>query len=306
MLLVFGSINVDFTFPVPHLPATGETVWSDGLRTEPGGRGANQAMAAAKDGAAVRLVGAVGQDVLADAALAGLAAAGVDLRVARLPGDTGRAAINLDPRGYTTVTVAAGANLSARADQVLDDWLGPAVTLLVQLENDIDQTGELILRARRRGARVILHLSPPRALPARCLQAADIVLGNIEDLAWFADHLCTGGNAASLRAALGCTVIRLKGVQGADAAWERGYLHVDAMPVHARDTTGAADCFTGVFAAGCARGLHLPDAMRRALVAAALSTTRIGARAGLPCAAQIDAALAEAPHVTNRQPQVAD
>ena len=153
---------------------------------------------------------------------------------------------------------------------------------------------------------MILHLSPPRALPARCLQAADVIVGNIEDLAWFGDHLGTAGNAASLRAALGCIVIRLKGMQGADAAWEGGYLHVDAMRVHARDTTGAADCFTGVFAAGFARRLSLPDAIRRALVAAALSTTRIGARAGLPCTAEINAALAEAPDVTDRQPQITD
>ncbi len=306
MLVVFGSINVDFTFPVPRLPAAGETVWSDGLRTEPGGRGANQAIAAAKDGASVRLAGAVGQDGLADMALGGLEAAGVELQVARLPGDTGRAAISVDPRGYTTVSVASGANLSARADLVPDAWLSPSDILLVQLENDVGQISELILRARDCGARVILHLSPPQPLSARCLQAADIIVGNIEELAWFGNHLGTAGNAASLQAALGCTVIRLKGVQGADAAFGRRFLHVNAMPVHARDTTGASDCFTGVLAAGIARGLDVPDAMRRALVAAALSTTRIGARAGLPRTPKIDAALTGAPEVTDRQPQIAD
>ena len=307
MLLVFGSINIDFIFPLPRLPQAGDTVWSGNARTEPGGKGANAAVAAARDGAAVTLVGAVGTDVLADAALAGLAQAGVTLsHIARVPEDTGRAAVCIDPEGYTTVAVQAGANRLACASQVPDGLLGPRTTLLLQMETEPAETAALLLRAKRRGARVILHLSPARPIDTAALTAADILVGNSPELAWAGEHLGTGNNPASLSAALGSVIVRMMGVQGAEMMSPEGFRHMPVVPVHMRDTTGAGDCFSGVLAAALARGASLDAALRRASVAAALSATGLGAQRSMPHASDIDAALRTAPEITDRQAELPD
>ena len=307
MLLIFGSINIDVVFPVPHLPRAGETLWSDAARTEPGGKGANAAVAAARDGAAVTLVGAVGQDVLADAALAGLQQAGVALaHIARVPTDTGRAAICIDPDGYTTVTVQAGANRLARCAQVPEALLQPGCTLLVQMETDPVETAALILRAKERGCRVILHFSPPRLIETSALTAVDVLLGSVAELAWLGERLGTAGNPASLMAALGVSTVQMMGVQGAELMSGEGFRAMPAYPVHMRDTTGAGDCFGGVLAASLARGANLPAAMRRAAVAAALSATGFGAQGSMPHRRDIDAALRLAPEVTAKQAVLPD
>ncbi|WP_428486441.1 PfkB family carbohydrate kinase [Rhodopila sp.] len=307
MLLIFGSINIDFIFPLSCLPRAGDTLWSASARTEPGGKGANAAIAAARDGAAVTLVGAVGTDVLADAALAGLTKAGVALsHIARLPEDTGRAAICIDPEGYSTVAVQAGANRLARASQVPDSLLGPRTTLLVQMETDPAETVALILRAKRLGSRVILHLSPARPIDTAALTAADVLIGSSPELAWAGERLGTGNNPASLSAALGVVTVRMMGVQGAESMSPDGFRHMPAFPIHMRDTTGAGDCFSGVLAAALARGAALDPAMRRASVAAALSATGLGAQRSMPHARDIDAALRTAPDVTDQQAELPD
>lgn len=307
MLVVFGSINIDFVFPVAALPQPGDTVRSETGRIEPGGKGANQAAAAARDGARVTLVGAVGNDVLADAALAGLVRGGVDLRgIAKLDAATGRAAICIDPDGHTMVAADGGANRLARADQVSDSLLGPGTTLLLQMETEPEENAALILRARRLGTRVILNLSPPRLIDTDALRAVDLLIGDSAELAWVGERLGTGNNPASLHAALGITAVRMMGVQGAEAMSDDGFLTMPALPVDMRDTTAAADCFTGVFAAALSRGAELRPALRRAAVAAALSTTRADAQGSMPSSADIDRALRRAPQPTSEQAEVRD
>ena len=307
MLLIFGSINIDFVFPLPAIPVAGDTLWSETARTEPGGKGANAAVAAARDGAAVTLVGAVGNDVLADAALAGLSQAGVMLRhIVRAEADTGRAAVCIAPGGYTTVMVHPGANHAARAAQVPDSLLSPGTTLLAQLETPAAETAALLARARGRGCRTILHMSPARLVDIAALTAVDVLVGNTGELDWVAEHLGTGNNPASLAAALGVAVVRMMGVQGATAHSSDGFRHMPAYPVHMRDTTGAADCFAGVLAAALARGMGLDGAMRRASVAAALSATGLGAQRSMPHGRDIDAALRSAPEVTSREAELPD
>lgn len=307
MLVVFGAINIDMVFPVSRLPQAGNTLWSDPGWNEPGGKGANQAVAAARDGARVELLGAVGTDPLAEAALDGLAKAGVRLDgVARHPGRTGRAAICVTPDGRTAVVADVGANQFARAAQVGDALLGPHATLVLQMETEPAENAKLIARARRRGARTILHLSPARAIDTDALRAADILIGSSNEIAWLGEHLGTGNNPASIRAALGITTVRMMGVQGAEAAWEDGYLWMPADPVQMRDTTAAADCFVGVLAASLDRKAALPDALRRAGVAAALSAAKVGARRSVPEAAEINAAMPKAPRVTTMQPEILD
>ncbi|MFQ3623648.1 MAG: PfkB family carbohydrate kinase, partial [Acetobacteraceae bacterium] len=169
-VLVFGSINLDLVFAVPRLPAAGETVLGPTLRLEPGGKGANQAVAAARDGATVALAGAVGRDPFAAPALAGLRAAGVDLsRVTALEAATGCAAIAVDPAGRNQILVAAGANLAARAAQVADRDLTAATVVVLQGECDPGETAALACRARRAGARIVLNLAPFGPMPREAL-----------------------------------------------------------------------------------------------------------------------------------------
>ncbi|MGI4944078.1 MAG: PfkB family carbohydrate kinase, partial [Janthinobacterium lividum] len=165
MVIVFGSINLDLGFPLDALPAPGETRLCPALLTGPGGKGANQALAAQRDGADVAIAGAVGQDAFAGAALAMLEQAGMDLsRVARTDAATGCAAVLTDPAGRNQIAVAAGANLLASADQVEDTLLHPGATLLMQMECDPGETAALIRRAHARGARVMLNLAPAAPL----------------------------------------------------------------------------------------------------------------------------------------------
>ncbi len=307
MVLVFGGINIDLVFPVPFLPKAGDMVQSGPARTQPGGKGANQAVAAARDGVPVTLVGAVGDDVLADAALSGLAREGIKLdHVVRARASTGRAAIYVDPSSHTTTAYDPGANRLARAGQVDDRLLRPNGILLLQMETAPAENRILIARARQRGMRIILNLSPAQAIDTDALRAVDLLVGNSTDLAWAGEHLGTGNNPASLYAALGVAILRMFGVQGAEVMCNRGFLHMPAFPVEMRDTTAAADCFIGILAASLERGADLPQAMRRSAVASALSATKLGAQSSMPTAAEIDAALPRAPEPTHRQAEVPD
>jgi ribokinase len=306
MILVFGSINLDTFYPLARLPVPGQTVIGPYARIEPGGKGANQAVAAARDGARVALAGAVGQDRIAEAALAGLVGAGVDIsRVAYVPDmQTGKAAICVDPRGQNQIAVAAGANLAARADQVADADLGPDTTLLLQMETSPAENASLIRRGRARGARIILNLAPSGWIAQDALHALDWLVVNLDEAGWLGEHVGTAANAASLRAALGCGVVRTRGVQGFETAGEGGLLRSEAVKVDAVDTTGAGDCFLGVFAAALDRGEALPVALRRANVAAALSCTRPGGQGSMPIAGEIDAAWPGSPEPTDREAEM--
>lgn len=288
MVVVFGSINLDLGFPLDALPAPGETRLCPALRASPGGKGANQALAARRDGAAVALAGAVGRDAFAGPALAMLDAAGVDLsRVARLDAATGCAAVLTDPAGRNQIAVAAGANLLARAGQVEDALLHPGAILLLQMECDPGETAALVRRARARGARVLLNLAPAADLPADALALLDLLIVNEHEAEWLG-----AADAAALHRKLDVGVIRTLGGAGAEYATRAGSGHVHAAPVQVVDTTGAGDCFAGVLAAALDCGAALPDAMRRACAAAALACTRPGAQAAIPVSVDTDALLA--------------
>lgn len=306
-MLVFGAIDVDFVFPVSQLPKSGNTTWSDGGWIEVGGVGANQAVAAARDGARVSLAGAVGREGFADTILAELDREGIMLAgITRCGVSTGRSAICVAPDGHTSIVTDRGANALARAEQVSDETLRRGQTLLVQLDTAPAEVAALILRARRLGVRVILNVSPSRLIDADAVRAADVLIGNTEEIAWLGKRLGTANNAASIQAAIGVTTVRMMGVQGVEAMSDEGWLHMPAMHVQMRDTTVAADCFVGVMAAALDRRAALPDAVRRAAVAAALASTRLGAKASMPRRPAIDAALIHAPWPMSRQEEVPD
>lgn len=294
MIVVFGSINVDLIAAVDHLPAAGQTLLARGeLRTLPGGKGANQAVAAARDRAAVVMAGAVGRDPLAEVGLSALRAAGVDLtRVCAVEAPTGCALIATDLEGRNQIVVARGANALADPAQVEDALLGPGATVVQQLETTPEATAALLLRARARGARTLLNLAPAAALPPAALAAVDVVIVNEDEAAWLGRHLGCGGEAAALHQTLGAAVIRTLGGDGAEWVEAGRPGRAPAPRLTVRDTTGAGDCFVGVLAAALDRGAGLEAAIRRAVTAASLSCTRPGAQASMPSAQEIDAATA--------------
>ncbi len=290
MIVVFGSINLDLIFRVPELPVAGQTVASPAMRIEPGGKGGNQALAAARDGASVAFAGAVGDDRFAPEALKLMREAGIDLaRVATADAWTGCASICVDDAGQNLIAVASGANLLARASQVEDALLGPETTLLLQMEADAAETAALIKRAHARGARVILNLAPAADLPDDAWRSLDLLIANEQEAAWLAGRLGTSTDVASLRGALGCDVVVTLGAQGVQAETAAGGLSLPARKVEVVDTTAAGDCFAGVLAAGLDRGLGLEQALGRANAAAALCCTRHGTQGSLPMGHEIDA-----------------
>jgi ribokinase len=291
MVIVFGSINLDLIFRLPAIPRPGETVLGSATRIEPGGKGANQAVAAARDGAAVIMAGAVGRDALADGALGLLRAAGVDLRRIRpVEASTGCAAIAVDPAGNNAIAVGSGANLSAQASQVEDSLLGLNSTVVLQMEVPPAETAGLILRAKAAGARVVLNLAPAAALPEDALRSVDVLVVNETEAAWLAAYLGCDGTAASLRDRLGgIAVVLTRGGEGADLASRDAIWHEPAQPVKAIDTTAAGDCFVGVLAHRLDRGETLPASVRRASIAAALCCTRHGSQGSIPTQAETDA-----------------
>ena len=301
MLLVFGSINLDLSFRTPQLPLAGETVLGGSLLISPGGKGANQAHAAALAGAPTCLVGAVGDDVLADAALPLLCSAGVDLtHLQRLPGRTGCASIAVDDAGQNQIIVAPGVNLSLRQDVVSDALLADCKAVLLQMETDPAHNLALLQRARRQGCRTLLNNAPARPLSHEWLAAVDVLVVNEIELTATAASLGLTPEAtdltdpaALLRAVAGqgsTTVVLTRGAQGA-MTWHAGaIIHTPALAVPVIDTTGAGDTFCGVLAASLVQGLDMVGALKRAGLAASLACTKAGAQAAQPTRSEIDQA----------------
>jgi len=290
MIIVFGSINLDLIFPVPHIPGPGETVLGPSIRIEPGGKGANQGIAAARDGATVIMAGAVGRDTFAASALALLREANIDLtRVIETDTSTGCAAIAVDPAGNNAIAVGSGANLLARATQIEDELLGPESTLVLQMEVPVRETAALISRARARGARVILNLAPAGPFPEHALRELDILVINETESAWLAAHLGCTDSTQALRDYLNVTIVRTLGGDGSEVATADDVKSIPARSIIPVDTTAAGDCFVGIMAAALDRGATLIAALNRATAAAALCCMRHGSQSSIPTANETDA-----------------
>jgi ribokinase len=295
MIVVFGSINLDFVFAVARLPQAGETLMAQGMQTMPGGKGANQAVAAARDGAPVIMVGAVGCDQLGDNALSGLIVAGVDItRVVRVDARTGCASI-ATAGGANQILVAAGANAYARAAQVEDALLMASTIVLIQMETDIAEVTALIQRASVKKARVVLNLAPATALPRAVLSLVHLLVVNEAESAFLAGELGCAPTAAAIHESLGIGVIRTLGSRGAEVATAQTEQLVPAEIIEAVDSTAAGDCFVGVFAAALDRGSTLEAALQRATAAAALCCLMPGSQFSLPNAQSINERMSRAP-----------
>jgi ribokinase len=293
MIIVFGSVNLDLIFPVPHIPGPGETVLGPSIRIEPGGKGANQAVAAARDGAVVVMAGAVGRDTLADSALTLSREAHVDLtRLIETDASTGCAAIAVDPEGNNAIAVGSGANRFARHGQIEDALLGPWSTVVLQMEVPAEETAALIHRARAKSARVVLNLAPAGPLPKAALKEVDVLVVNETESAWLAAHLGCADGAAQMFDRLGVTIVRTMGAAGLEVANATGVTAVPAREIIPVDTTAAGDCFVGVLAAALDRGATMMVALSRATAAAALCCTRAGSQGSIPFGHETDVFLA--------------
>lgn len=287
MILVFGSINIDVLVPVAQLPLAGETVLGGDYALLPGGKGANQALAARRAGAAVTLAGAVGGDAFAELALAALRTEGVDLSLLRrVPRPTGLAAIMVAGDGENLIAVASGANRDAAAASVPDAALGRDTVLLCQMEVPAAENWALIRRAAAAGARTLLNLAPAAPVDPELFAAIDILVANESEAA------ALGGDPERLARRLRTAFVVTKGGEGSMAFLAGGgQIAIPALPVAAVDTTGAGDTFVGVLAAGLDRRLALDQALRRATTAAGLACLARGAQTAMPAAAAIEDAV---------------
>jgi len=293
-VLVVGSSNTDLVASVSRLPLEGETVLGSGLAQFAGGKGANQAVAAARAGAAVAFCGCIGKDAFGDAMVEGLGREGISLDLLRrVDGvSSGTALIAVDDSGRNQIVVVPGANAfvdEAQMDALDFSAFGLAV---FQLEVPSSAVWRGLQRAREAGCSTLLNPAPAAEIPADIFPLIDILVPNEHELRLLAGGDGTVADAAGELLARGVrTVVVTLGSAGAIGFGESGTIEVPAPVVKAVDTTGAGDAFTGVLAATLAAGADLEAATKRAVCAASLSVLSPGAQASYPDASAIDAAL---------------
>ncbi len=306
MIVVFGSINVDLTFRVGHQPAPGETVLCPSYLASPGGKGANQAAAAARAGASTAMIGCVGHDGFAELAVATMRESGVDTaNISDVETPTGCATICVDHAGENAIVVASGANLDCRSAQVPDSLLGPETLLLMQMEVPYEENWALLERARAGGARIALNVAPAAPVPEAALEALDFLIVNeIEGAAIAAAAGIDPHPPEALPRRLaerhGLTCVLTLGAAGAILHGADGGYAIPALEVVPTDTTGAGDTFVGYMAANLDAGLSAPEAACRASAAAAVACTKEGAQIGIPISDEVNAVMKELPAAEKR------
>ncbi len=269
---VVGSANLDLVATTSRLPGPGETVLGHDFHEHPGGKGLNQAVAAARAGAATSLLSAVGDDTAADVLLAVMDADGIERAlVARRPGyPTGRALIGVADSGENSIIVVPGANHGVEVDE-----LPEASVVLAQLEVPLAAIRAAFTQARSRGALTVLNPAPAAELPPDVLGLCNLVVPNEHEVELL------GGVSALLDAGVRAVVVT-RGAAGAELHEPGSLRKIEPFAVTPVDTTGAGDTFCGALCARLAAGSELGAALAYAAAAAALSTTRPGAVPSIP------------------------
>jgi ribokinase len=296
-ICVVGSANVDLTFRAPRLPRPGETLAGQSFHLGMGGKGANQAVAAARLGARVSFIARVGNDAFGQEALRRYQEEGIDTNFVRTDEQqpTGAAAIVVDDAAENCIVVVAGANagLAPRDVQDAASAIQQADALLCQLETPIDATWEAFRLARAAGVRTLLTPAPAGALPAELLRLCDVCAPNKTEIEMLVGRKVESCGDAEFAAQLlrqcgvGAVIVTM-GALGALLLDDAGATHIPAVQVKAVDPTGAGDAFTAALAVSLAAGLSLRDAARRASGVAALTVTRLGAQAAFPLRAEVE------------------
>lgn len=297
-VVVFGSINIDLVARSPHLPIPGETLTGSNFATISGGKGANQAVAAARLGVPTQIVGRVGQDTFGTALLNELAASGVNCDRILIDATThsGVAVITVDHASENTIVIIPGANGQVDETDVarLRQSLTDAKVLLLQLEIPLPAVIAAAKVAKQAGITVILDPAPARSdLPQELYASIDILTPNQVEASQLVGFEVKNFEAATMAAQLlrerGVNIVIIKlGKQGALCCTQNETFTIPAFPVKAVDTVAAGDAFNGGLAAGLATGMTLPQATHQAAAVAALSVTQAGAQPSLPTRSQLD------------------
>lgn len=294
-VVVVGSANVDLVVPVPRHPAGGETILGGDLARHPGGKGANQAVAAARAGGVpTTFIGALGQDEAGELLATSMREAGVDVGlVERLDAATGTALIAVSPDGENSIIVAPGANAHVRIGAAQASRLAAAAVVLAQLEIPLEVVQQAA-DARGQDTLMVLNAAPSQELPDELWASLDVLVVNEHEAADLAglDHTDPEALAQALLTRVPAVVITLGGEGSLVATHDQAPVQVPAFPVQVVDTTGAGDTYCGVLAAELAKGATLPQAARVAAAAGALATTGRGAQESVPPAAQVSDLLA--------------
>ena len=291
-VLVVGSLNMDLDVFVPRLPQTGETILGETFATIPGGKGANQAVAARRMGAAVTMIGRVGDDGYGQTLRQVAAQDGIETEYIETDPEepTGVALITVDTEGRNTIVVVPGANgtLTARHVKAAEQAFSTADVLVAQLEIQLETVVAAVNVAAERGTRVILNPAPARSLPAELLSKVDFLIPNEGE----AMHIAgTESLETAIPKLFGLGVRNLiitLGEHGVLLVTPEGRKEFPAHKVEAIDTVAAGDAFVGAFATGIAEGMSVEDAIRLGNAAAAISVTRRGAQPSLPTRADVD------------------
>lgn len=291
MIVVLGSINVDLVVRVAELARPGETVAGDDLALFPGGKGANQAVAAARAGAGVKMVGALGKDGFAEVAMRGLELAGIDVGMVRIVSrPTGVALISVDRNGQNYITVAPGANFTVEAAW-LEENLARGDHLALQLEIPLGEVSAAIVRARSSGARVCLNAAPAKEIGEEACSGLDYLVVNETEAAMIAGRFGVAPEpepfAIAAHRRWGPAVIVTLGADGALAADAAGIHRAPAPHIRAIDTTGAGDTFVGAFLAAMDGARPLARALAEGVAAGSLACMKEGAQTSMPSAAEI-------------------
>jgi ribokinase len=295
MITVFGSINIDLVQRTPHFPAPGETVLCDSYELVPGGKGANQALAAARTGASTAMIGMVGRDLFAEMALRDLRQIGVDLTcVGQSKRPTACASVQVADDGENAIVVSSGANQAVTSNQAPDSMFTPDTTVLLQMEVPLMENWAFLKRAHGAVRCTILNAAPTAFVPDDAMKQLDILIVNESEGAAIAaqagltaSSLCDVPRQLAQR--YGLTCILTLGAEGAIVAGAGNNFSIDAASVKPLDTTGAGDTFVGVLAAGLDGGMDLRASATRASLAASLACTVTGAQTSIPTASVIDA-----------------
>lgn len=303
---VLGSINTDFAFSVEEFPRPGETLLSSDMRVSPGGKGANQAIASARMGARVAMVGAVGGDERGAELIGHLTENAVNIdRVAKHPtASTGLATIFVKRGGENLIVVAQGANRLVDISQVETDR-PHATYYLAQLETPLPAIQAFFAAARRNDIRCVLNAAPASFDAKVLFKFCDIIIVNEPELSTYSGNPLGDATLETISSAAkrllshdDQTIIVTRGSKGAIAVRRGAKLVVAAHSTEVTDTTGAGDCFCGTLVATLARGEPLGSAINCANAAAALAVRRSGAADALPTSAELDAFLSTSNDVT--------
>lgn len=295
-ITVVGSVNMDLVFRTPRMPAVGETLHGHEFCQIPGGKGANQAVAAARQGAQVSFIGAVGDDGFGSFSRDCLAAEGMELsHLARVAGTaTGVAGILVDDSGSNSIVLAAGANATLTAAQVeaATAAIAGAQLLVCQLETPLATVTRAIEIARAQGVKVILNPAPAQDLTDTLLAQVDYLILNETEASQLSgitvtDQISAKAASEQILQRGTATVLLTMGEHGALITDEAGSQFIPAVKVDVVDTTAAGDTFVGAFAVGLANGLSVLDASREAQYTAALTVTKLGAQTSIPQRQQV-------------------